>query len=158
MIKVTSLLLESLSQQAKGSARKRKNHNFHTEDADLLQRMLNAMESTTYVRPHKHVSPDKREIFILLKGKIAVAEFDDAGKIIDQLILSHALGNYLAEIKTGSWHTVVSFDDGSVYYELKDGPYDASSDKVFAAWSPEEGSALATPYLEELKLSINKES
>jgi len=140
MIKITDQLLNSLSSEASVSARKRKNYNFHKQDSDLLQRMLNALEPDTYVRPHKHVNPDKREIFILLKGKIAVIEFDDAGNISDKIILEHALGNYAAEIKTGSWHTVISLGNNSVYYEVKDGPYDPVNDKVFAKWSPEENS------------------
>jgi len=150
MIKVTQQLLDSVSAEASLSPRKRKNYNFHKNDSDLLQRMLNAMEPATYVRPHKHVYPDKREVFILLKGKIAVVEFDDAGKIIDHIILNPKLGNFAAEIATASWHTVISLENNSVYYEVKDGPYDPHSDKVFADWSPEEGSADANKYLSKI--------
>jgi cupin fold WbuC family metalloprotein len=154
MIKVTSHLLANLSDMAKDLPRKRKNHNFHTTDSDPLQRMLNALESSTYVCPHRHVNPDKRETFIILTGKVAVIEFDDNGKIIDKIILSKEHGNYCAEIITGSWHTVISLEDNSVYYELKDGPYDEGTDKVFAEWAPEEESSDASQYLEELKSKI----
>jgi cupin fold WbuC family metalloprotein len=154
MIKVTSHLLANLSDLAKESQRKRKNHNFHTTDSDPLQRMLNALESSTYVQPHKHVDPDKRETFIVLKGKIAVIEFDDKGIITDKIILCNELGNYCAEIITGSWHTVISFEDNSVYYELKDGPYSEGTDKVFASWAPAEESQEAVKYLEKLKAEV----
>jgi len=154
MIKVTKHLLNSLSAEASVSSRKRKNYNFHVQDSDLLQRMLNALEPDTYVRPHKHVSPDKREIFILLRGRIAVVEFDDEGKITDHIILDHSLENYLAEITTGSWHTVISLEKNSVYYEIKDGPYDANTDKVFADWSPEEYSDEQEEYLRKIKREI----
>lgn len=154
MIKITSSLLENLSEQASLLNRKRKNYNFHKKDSDLLQRMLNALESTTYVRPHKHINPDKCEIFIVLKGKIVVIEFDDSGNIIDKIILCNALGNYCAEIVPASWHTAVSLEDGSVYYEIKDGPYNLYDDKVFAEWSPEEGSNDAPEYLADLKRKL----
>ena len=154
MIKIQESLLRSLSEKARTNPRKRKNYNFHKKDNDTLQRMLNAMEPSTYVRPHKHVNPDKREVFILLKGKIAVVEFDDEGKIIDKIILDHTSGNYAAEITTASWHTVISFESDSVYYEVKDGPYDSASDKVFADWSPDENSMESLLYLENLKHEI----
>ena len=154
MIKVTDTLLENLSRQAADSARKRKNYNFHKEDSDKLQRMLNAIEPETYIRPHRHANPDKREIFILLKGKMAVVEFDDEGTITDTLVAGHEMGNYCAEVTPGGWHTVISLEHGTVYYEIKDGPYDASNDKIFAEWSPEEGSEKAIPYLQYLNENI----
>jgi cupin fold WbuC family metalloprotein len=154
MIKVTSHLLSHLSDMAKESVRKRQNHNFHTKDSDPLQRMLIALESSTYVRPHKHVSPDKREAFIILRGKVAVVEFDNNGKIIDKIILCPELGNYCADIVPSYWHTVVSLGDNSVYYEVKDGPYDPIKDKVFAEWAPEEESSKSAEYLDVLKSKI----
>jgi cupin fold WbuC family metalloprotein len=151
MIKVQEPFLMELSTEAKANPRKRKNYNFHKEDADTLQRMLNAMEPSTYVRPHKHINPDKREVFILLKGKIAVIEFDDTGEITDYIILQNSTENYAAEIASASWHTVISLESGSVYYEVKDGPYDIKTDKIFSEWSPAEGTREAEKYLDNLK-------
>jgi cupin fold WbuC family metalloprotein len=150
MIKITDELLNILSAEASVSVRKRKNFNFHKQDCDLLQRMLNALEPGTYVRPHKHADPDKREIFILLKGRMAVVEFDDDGNIKDHIILDRRSGNYAAEISDHAWHTVISLGSGSVYYELKDGPYFPATDKIFSDWSPEEGSPEMTAYLEKI--------
>ncbi len=150
VIKVNNILLESLSKEATTSVRKRKNHNFHTTESDPLQRMLNAVEPGSYVRPHKHINPDKREIFIILKGSMAVVEFDDNGEISDHIILDASLGNYAAEIIPSSWHTVISLESGSVYYEVKDGPYDPHTDKIFAPWAPEENSLQAGKYIRRL--------
>ncbi|MGD0711098.1 MAG: WbuC family cupin fold metalloprotein [Bacteroidales bacterium] len=149
MIKATNDLLKSLSAEASTSVRKRKNHNFHSEESDPLQRMLNAVEPGSYVRPHKHINPDKREVFIILKGSMAIVEFDDKGAISDHIVLDAAKGNYAAEIIPASWHTVISLKEGSVYYEIKDGPYDPVTDKVFADWSPEEGSEDAGKFMNE---------
>ncbi|MFH0867241.1 MAG: WbuC family cupin fold metalloprotein, partial [Bacteroidota bacterium] len=153
-IKIQESLLCSLTEEARKNPRRRKNHNFHKEDSDTLQRMLNALEPSTYVRPHKHVNPDKREVFVLLKGKIVVVEFDDNGNISDRIILDNSKGNYAVEITPGSWHTVISLESGSVYYEVKDGPYDPVSDKVFADWSPVEDAQEAKLYLDNLKKEI----
>ncbi|MCA1745626.1 MAG: WbuC family cupin fold metalloprotein, partial [Bacteroidales bacterium] len=60
MILINSRLLDALSLEAKEHPRKRKNHNFHTSLADPINRMLNAVEPESYVRPHKHEKPDKR--------------------------------------------------------------------------------------------------
>ncbi|HNW96823.1 MAG TPA: WbuC family cupin fold metalloprotein [Bacteroidales bacterium] len=150
MIKITEEMLVSLSEEAKTTKRKRKNFNFHKEDSEILQRMLNALEPTTYVRPHKHINPDKKEIFVLLKGKIAVVEFDDFGNITEKIILSHELKNYAAEITPAAWHTVIAFESGSVYYEVKEGPYDITIDKIFAPWAPEEGFSQVDEYLKRI--------
>jgi cupin fold WbuC family metalloprotein len=150
MIKVTNHLLKSLSAEASTSARKRKNHNFHTIESDPLQRMLNAVEPGSYVRPHKHSNPDKREVFIILKGRMVVVEFDEKGEVSDHILLDASLGNYAAEITPASWHTVISLEIGSVYYEIKDGPYDFNTDKTFADWAPAEGTPEANKYLKTL--------
>jgi cupin fold WbuC family metalloprotein len=150
MIKITNDLLKSLSAEASTSARKRKNHNFHLTESDPLQRMLNAVEPRSYIRPHKHINPDKREVFIILKGRMAVVEFDDKGVITDNIILDASFGNFAAEIIPSSWHTVISLQSASVYYEIKDGPYDPKTDKIFADWAPDEGSPEANNYLKSL--------
>ena len=68
MIKIDSKIINHLNSIAEGSSRKRINHNFHKESSDLLQRMLNAMEPGTYIQPHKHENPEKREVFLILNG------------------------------------------------------------------------------------------
>lgn len=87
MIKIDINFINETSAKAKTSARKRMNYNFHKEDSATLQRMLNAIEPDSYIRPHKHENPDKVEAFFCLKGKMAVVEFDDSGEIVDHIIL-----------------------------------------------------------------------
>ncbi|MFZ4571070.1 MAG: WbuC family cupin fold metalloprotein, partial [Bacteroidales bacterium] len=130
--------------------RRRKNYNFHKEYSDTLQRLLNAMEPMSYVRPHKHEDPDKREVFFALRGRILVVEFDESGNIADHIILDPLNGVFGAEIPEKTFHTIVSLETGTVAYEVKDGPYSPISDKNFAAWAPFEGSPDALPYLEKL--------
>lgn len=147
---ITQQILEKLSADAALSDRKRINHNFHHASTDPLQRMLHAMNRGTYVQPHKHENPDKREVFIILTGRVAVLEFDDSGVIRDQITLDRDLGNYGVEIAVGTFHSLIALVNGSVVYEVKDGPYTPVDDKNFASWAPAEGDAGCEQYLAEL--------
>jgi cupin fold WbuC family metalloprotein len=139
VIRINEALISQVSQKAKASPRLRMNHNFHTDLSDTLQRMLNAMEPGTYVRPHRHQDPDKREVFIIFRGAAVVIEFDDKGNITDHIVLDASKGNYAVEIAERTWHTIISLKKNSVLFEFKDGPYTAITDKDFAPWAPAEG-------------------
>jgi cupin fold WbuC family metalloprotein len=155
MIRIDNQLLDQVSQKAKAAPRRRMNHNFHQVPEDLLNRMLNAMEPDTYVRPHKHENPDKREAFIVLRGSFLIVVFDDSGNITDHVILGNKQGMYGLEIPPRTYHTLISLEEDSVIYELKDGPYIPQSDKVFAPWAPEEGSPQAKEYNRALVQKVN---
>lgn len=143
-------LLNRLSEQADSSERKRQNLNYHFGDSDVLQRMLNAFEPGTYVRPHKHEDPPKREVFILLRGRLLMLFFDDKGAVIHRQMLDQKAGKFAVEIAPGEWHMAISLERGTVVYEVKDGPYDPANDKQFASWAPEEGAPDANVWLEKL--------
>ncbi|MBN2215449.1 MAG: WbuC family cupin fold metalloprotein [Bacteroidales bacterium] len=150
MIKIDNSFISGIVKEAKRSARRRKNHNFHKVPEDTLQRMVHAMEPDTYVQPHKHENPDKREAFIILKGSVAVIEFDEKGVVMDYIIMNHESGNYGVDIQPGTWHTLICLETGSVVYEVKDGPYNPSDDKQFASWAPCEGDPDALKYNEQI--------
>ncbi len=156
MIKINRQLLDEVSQKAQGRERKRQNFNFHPELSDPLQRMLNAIEPGTYVHPHKHENPDKVEAFVVLRGKLAVIEYDDAGEITDYSILSVESGNYGVEIPARKYHSLIALEEGTVVYEVKNGPYAALDDKNFAPWAPAEGAPGCEAYLSELLSKIGK--
>ncbi len=146
MIHINDKLIKKISFAAKQSARKRKNYNFHKEPGDKLQRMLNALEPETYIQPHKHENPDKREAFIIIKGKMVIVEYDNEGNITDHILVDRSKGNYGAEVQPGKWHSIICLEPGTVYYEVKDGPYDPDADKEFATWAPDEGSIYAVEF------------
>ena len=150
MININEALLEPLTIKARMSHRDRMTYNFHLEASDTLQRMLNAMEPGTYIRPHKHEDPDKREAFFALRGTLCLIEFYDSGEVKDYTILNAGERNYGAEIAEKTWHSIISLESGSVAYEVKDGPYDPMNDKNFAPWAPEENSPGAMDYLKNL--------
>jgi len=155
MIKITDDLLQSLSTKARESERKRKNFNFHISYEDPINRMLNAFEPESYVRPHKHENPDKIEIFILLKGRALIVEFDNNGKIKDHFILDKDNNIYGVEIPPRTWHTLISLQQCTVLYEVKPGPYIKLNDKNFAPWSPQEGSLNSQEYIKKILNDLN---
>lgn len=155
MVLIDKNLLESVTSEARSVPRRRQNYNFHKEYSDTLQRLLNAVEPLSYIQPHKHEDPDKREVFLALTGRLLVVEFDGLGNITDHIILDPHKGVYGAEIPEQTFHTIVSLESGTVAYELKDGPYSPIDDKNFAPWAPAEGSPEASSYLEKLLSQLN---
>jgi cupin fold WbuC family metalloprotein len=143
-------IIESTIEKAKISPRKRTNLNFHAQYEDPINRLLNAMEPGTYVRPHKHENPDKREIFLILTGSMAAITFEEQGRVTGHVILSAKKANFGIEIPEKVWHTVIPLETGSVVYEIKDGPYAPINDKNFATWAPAEGSPECAAYMEKL--------
>ena len=148
-------LISGLQQAAQNNPRLRKNHNFHTESSDPLQRMLNAIEPGSYVQPHRHIDPVKREMFIILTGRVVVFIFDDHGAITHSVMLDAAYGNLGIEIMPHEWHSIVSLEPGSVVFEVKDGPYSVADDKWFAPWAPQPGTPEANTYLRSLEASLS---
>ena len=144
---INNQLLEDVVSQARLSSRKRKNYNFHERLDANIQRMLNAIEPGTYVHPHKHENPDKIEAFLILKGKALVVEFDNIGEITSYCIISPSDGVYGSEIAPRTWHCIISLEQGTVVYEVKDGPYSPINDKDFAKWAPKEGDAGCDKYI-----------
>lgn len=146
MIKIDEAFISETSEKAQNSSRRRMNYNFHKQASCTLQRMLNAMEPDTYIQPHKHENPDKVEAFFVLRGRILLIEFDDAGHITDHIILDPKTGQYGGEIPPRTWHTLISLEKASVAYEVKDGPYNPTDDKNFASWAPQEGDSDCLEY------------
>lgn len=150
MIKIDQSLIADLAEKARNSDRKRINFNFHKVPGDPLQRLLNVMQPGTYLQPHKHENPDKREVFIALTGKFLALEFDEQGNIADSMILDPLKGIYAAEVSARTYHTIICLEPDSAIYELKDGPYDPSDDKHFAPWAPKEGAEGCEEFMKKI--------
>lgn len=148
---VTKELLCQVTEQAKLSPRLRKNHNLHPCDDSRCHRLLNAMEPASYIPPHRHLDPEKDEAFILMSGRLGIIIFTDDGEVAQTALLSREGGNLAADIPHGIYHTAVSLESGTVFYEAKAGPYRPLVDNEKAPWAPVEGDAGAAPYLERLR-------
>jgi cupin fold WbuC family metalloprotein len=152
---ISGAALDALSCAALGNPRGRLNLNLHSDDADPCQRLFNAVEPGSYVRPHRHVDPPKPECFVVVRGRFALLLFDDAGGVTERHLLAPTGPAVAADVPAGAWHTIVALESGSVFFETKPGPYAALTDKDFAPWAPAEGSDRAGAYLESLQAEIS---
>jgi cupin fold WbuC family metalloprotein len=150
MEKIDDGLLNQVAGEAAASPRQRKNYNFHREYADPLQRLLNVIEPGSYIQPHKHEDPDKVEAFVVLRGRLLVLEFDEAGRVTDSIVLDPSHGTYGAEIPPRTYHMIIALAPGTVVYEIKNGPYSPIDDKNFASWAPKEGDPAAPDFLQRM--------
>ena len=144
--------LDELVLSAKSSSRLRQHSNIHTTYGDPCQRLFNAIEPGSYIRPHFHGA----ETLFAIRGLLALITFSDDGAIqqIQRIGVSgypdslHVVAGI--ELPPGKLHTVVSLELGSVLLEIKAGPFDPNKPKHFATWAPEEGSPESVCYLKSL--------
>ncbi len=144
---ITHQDLQDLSHTAQGLARLRKNLNVHATLDAKVQRLFNAMEPGTYIRPHRHARPNGWELMLAVRGRFAILLFDDQAKVIERFELSPESGPFSVEIPAQTWHTVVSLETGTVMFEIKEGPYTPVEDKDFAGWAPEETETEALSFI-----------
>ena len=146
--------LNDLIGHAKNSPRLRQHRNIHQSYQDACQRLFNAIEPGSYIRPHRHASEPREELLVAIRGSMALITFDDQGSVTGILGFgSEKHGSNLAsgaEVASCTWHTVVALEPGSVLLEVKAGPFDPNQPKDLAPWAPEEGSAIAPSYLQRL--------
>ena len=130
-------LLNATIEEARSSPRHRHITRFH-ELPEPFQRMVNAIEPESYVRPHRHLDPDKDEVFIALQGSALIVRYGDDGTPLEGVFLEADGPVRGVEIPSGAWHSLVSLQSGTVLFEAKEGPYMESTDKDFAPWAPAE--------------------
>src|SRR5438128_465116 len=86
LVAIDEDLLDSVVRLANRSPRKRAMLRFHEFD-EHVQRMLNAVEPGSYVRPHRHVSSVKPEAFVVLRGSVLVVRFSDDGAPVEGIVV-----------------------------------------------------------------------
>jgi cupin fold WbuC family metalloprotein len=144
-------MVAQLSTEAKLNPRLRKNYNIHPSDESRCHRLLNAIEPDSYIRPHRHLDTEKDEAFILMKGRLGVVTFTDCGEVVETVLLSLAAGDLAVDIPHGVYHTALSLESGTVFYETKAGPYRQLHEDEKAMWSPEETNPQAHTFLVRLR-------
>jgi cupin fold WbuC family metalloprotein len=145
---LTGSLFRDLIEQAGRTPRRRLNYNFHAGPEDNPHRFLNVFLEGSYVRPHRHKDPPKSEAFLVLEGRMAVFLFDENGAVERTMVISSGADEDRGvDLPPCLWHTVAALTPHAVCYEVKSGPWNPATDKEFAPWAPEEGSAEAASYL-----------
>ena len=146
--------LTNLSAGAQRIPRKRKHQNIHESYEEPCQRLFNAIEPESYIRPHKHATDPKAELLIAVRGSMALVIFDEPGIVID--VVRFGAGKTSegfsvgAEVPCNTWHTVIALEPGCVLLEVKSGPFDPTQPKDLAPWAPVEGTVEASDYLNKL--------
>jgi len=148
--RVDARLLDTVVEAARKSARLRMNHNLHVME-DAIHRLLNAMEPGSYVQPHRHWSAPRTETLACVRGRGAVLVFDDGGAVTSRFVLAPAGPDFVCELPPGTWHSLLALETGTVFFEVKAGPYVAPVAADVASWAPAPNDARAAGYLEVMR-------
>lgn len=112
----------------------------HRKQNESVQRMINFLQPGTYIRPHKHPLEHASESLILIQGSIRFFTFDEDGDVLTENEIQSKPTPGVIDIEPQVWHSFIILEEDTILFECKKGPYDAETDKIFAEWSPEEGS------------------
>jgi len=153
--------LSDLTEQAKTNDRLRQHRNIHQSFQDPCQRLFNAIEPGSYIRPHRHSSDPRDELLVAIRGVMALITFDANGTVTNVLRLGTEKYGLApcpaAEVPSDVWHTVIALESGCVLLETKAGPFDPDQPKDLAPWAPPEFSIDASHYLKTLTHIANGE-
>lgn len=141
---------EALQKQAEQSPRLRAHLNVHTTLDAAVQRLFISTEPDTYMRPHRHPEAHKWEFLMVLKGRLEVLIFDDAGAITQRCMLTPD-GTQGVEIPSGVWHGYLCHESGTLALEVKEGAYRPTAEEDFAPWSPPEKSEQCAAFMATLR-------
>ncbi|WP_417067880.1 WbuC family cupin fold metalloprotein [Niveibacterium terrae] len=134
---------------ARLDARLRSARVLHRSPEEPVQRFFSAMQKASYVRPHRH--PDKDETLIAVRGRFLALVFGGDGEVFEAALLSAGGDAFGFHFPAGVWHGLVALEDGSVFFEVKNGPWRGAEDVEFAPWASEEGSREAVAFIERLR-------
>ncbi len=143
--------LDELTDAARRSPRRRLNLNLHATMDEPIHRLAIAMEPDSYVRPHRHRA--RWELLIAVRGRFDVLTFDSdgggGGRLASRIRL--AAGETAAlQYPAGTWHTLVALDSGSVFFEVKEGPYLPVDAEDWLPGAPAEGATTVPTFLRKL--------
>lgn len=134
--------LATLTRRAKSSERLRQHDNIHASFQEPVQRLFNAIEPYSYIRPHRHWSDKRSELLVAVNGAMALVLFNHDGTIatVHKLATQQYGASTLAavELSPSTWHTIVALVPGCVLLEVKAGPFDPYQAKDLASWAPPE--------------------
>ena len=119
--------------------------------------MLNFMQPGTYVRPHRHPLDHATESIQILRGELGCLVFEPDGQIRSTHHLRATAATAFLDLEPGLWHGMVVLEPDTVVLEFKQGPYDATTDKEFASWSPPEGSPEAETQREQWRARFERD-
>ncbi|MQA55064.1 WbuC family cupin fold metalloprotein [Pseudomonas piscis] len=139
-------LFSDLAEKAAANPRGRQHHNFHAME-EPCHRLAVGLQPSTYIPPHRHLSADKAETLLVLKGRLGLLVFDEAGQLQDKRELQAGGDCVGVDIPAGVFHGLVALEPDSLMFECKAGPYRALNANEQATWAPREGEPGVAEYL-----------
>ena len=121
-VKIDTVLLDSLTKQAKASERLRMNLDLRTSSADTSQRMLNAIEPGSVIPVHRHQKSS--ETFVVLRGRVVEEFYSPEGVVVASFDVAAGGPVCALNIPAGTWHALRALESGTVILEMKDGAYE----------------------------------
>lgn len=128
---LTEAALDDLVDKARASPRLRSNLNLHEDLEAPIQRLAIAMEPASLIIPHRHTHT--WELLTRLRGCFAVLTFDDEGRVLTRTELGGDCR--VLEFPANTWHAVRALEPGSIFFEVKHGPYVPTGEADTAEWS-----------------------
>ena len=113
------------------------NYNLHRDEAEPVNRLLNAMHCGTFVPVHRHLNPSLSESCVVLRGRVGVVIYDDEGHVTERRLVGLGADACGFDIEAGIWHSLVVLEDDTVLFEVKQGPYTPLTAENIAPWSPD---------------------
>ena len=138
-------LFNELAEKAAGNPRGRQHHNLH-QMQEPCHRMVVGLQPATYIPPHCHLSSDKAETLLVLRGKLGVLIFDRNGQLLETRVLMAGGESLGVDLPLGVFHGLVVLEPDSVMFECKAGPYRPVGDGELAPWAPREGEPEVAQY------------
>lgn len=148
--RLSQKLLDDIAEQARSSPRLRQNYDFH-DLSEKVQRFINVLQPGTYVRPHRHCRTtgiNGFEFFLVIQGELGMLILDADGAIVNTETISANGAVRGIELAEGTYHTLLALAPNTVILEVKEGPYDSSTDKEFIGTFPLEGTDAARKLVE----------
>ena len=138
-------LFDDLAEKAAGNPRGRQHHNLH-QMQESCHRMVVGLQPSTYVPPHRHLSSEKAETLLVLRGALGVLIFDEGGQVLDKRVLQAGGDSLGVDLPPGVFHALVVLEPDSLMFECKAGPYQPVGDGELAHWAPREGESGVAEY------------
>lgn len=145
---VTRDLFAQMLEQAGASPRRRSNYNLHEQASAPVQRLFIAAKKDSYFRAHRH--PAKWEFSIVVRGAFDVLTFDGQGVLTQRIRVGPNADVCAFELPPNIYHAWLPLEDDSLFFEVKEGPYDAATAAQFAPWAPAEGAREVDEFVRKL--------
>lgn len=150
-------LMDAVAEKASQSPRRRMNYNFHRSTDEKVNRLLNVMHRGSYLPVHRHLDPERSESIIVVRGKVGITIYDNAGAELESRIVGAGCDCVGFDIEAGVWHGLVVLEDDTVLFEVKEGPYAPITPENIAPWTPAADDELAVEkFVAELEVKFKQ--